>query len=138
MVRIYTVLAAFLTVTLALVLLQPSLDEPQTRSPDVTTRDTVNLLDTVESAPIDALVARALAESAQAPAFAAPVAAAPSNDLQTLTFATLGNLDRATGRKTLEGAEGSLLYHLVQRSVAATGLENDPYTARLRAEAALY
>lgn len=155
MVRIYSILAAFVAVTLGLVLLQPSLDDATNTSPrpaETVSRDVVNLLDTVEPAPLDALVAQALAEAVNAPVLpsaaapAAPMAVAvtppgtttPSKDLEALTWATLGNLQRASGQTHQPGKKGSLLYHLVQRSVAATTNAGDAYAASLRAEAASY
>ncbi|WP_439111081.1 hypothetical protein [Lentibacter sp.] len=155
MVRIYSIIAAFVAVTLGLVLLQPSLEEEVASAPrpiEAVSRDAVNLLDTVEPAPLDALVAQALTEAIGAPqqpdtdtptgaqpaAATATGATAPAKDLEAMTWATLGNLQRATGQSRQQGERGSLLYHLVQRSLTESLNTSDPYAASLRAEAASY
>lgn len=155
MVRIYSIIAAFVAVTLGLVLLQPSLEEEAASAPrpmDAVSRDAVNLLDTVEPAPLDALVAQALTEAIGAPELTdtgatatarpltttAPGTLAPAGDLEAMTWATLGNLQRATGQSRQQGERGSLLYHLVQRSLTESLDTSDPYAARLQAEAASY
>jgi len=85
MVRIYSIIAAFVAVTLGLVLLQPSLEEEVASAPrpiEAVSRDAVNLLDTVEPAPLDALVAQALTEAIGAPELSdtgAPATAPPSD-----------------------------------------------------------
>lgn len=140
MVRVYSILAAFLAVTLALVLLQPAPDSQTATSDSALSRDAVNLLNTVEdSAPaLDRLVAQALAEPPAPVAPPAPPRAAlvtAPDEMQQLTFAALNDLNRATGKRTLAGQQGTLLHSLVQRALAATPPAQQPYLAALAAEA---
>lgn len=123
MLRLYIILGGFFSVTLALVLLQPSL-ESAPASPvkaEEVTRDEVNLLNKV------------------ADEIPAPVTATePADSLQALTSAALGNITRASAPAPQDGAKGSSLFALVQRALATNSPESAAYTAALAAEAALH
>lgn len=137
MIRMFLFAAGFFAITIALIVFQPGstrnaprpVPEPVTRAEPALSPQAPT---TATSTALGAEYTRALAEPVPRPATPAPRTAAAASDLddqslRRMTWDTLSNINRATGKEAAPGQPGSVLHTIVRRS-----LDEAPTGARIQ------